>query len=72
MGELVPRGCISNALPVDNGLGLLWALDGRHLQKALQGLLVEEQAKEGGVAMVEEEDKEEDRRPSAAGRAVPL
>ena len=41
---------------------LLWAPDVWHLREVLRGLLVEEQAKEGGVAMVEEDNEEEDRR----------
>ena len=70
MGEPVPGGCIPNALPVDNSLAAPWAPDVRCLWEALQGLLAEVQAKEGGESMVEE-DKEKQRGPSASG-VVPL
>ena len=71
MGEPVPWGCMPNALPVDDGLGHPLFLDARNLWGGLRGLLVEGQAEEGGVA-VAEEDKEEERRPSAAGEAAPV
>ena len=70
-GEPVPRGCaIPNALPVDDGLGnFCGPQDVWHLREALRGLLAEEQAKEGGEAAVEEEDKEEQKRPLPSGVA---
>ena len=63
-----------NAPPVYDGLGDPWYLVVWRLWEALQGLLVEEQAKEGGVATVEEEEEEEDeeQRGPSAGRVVPL
>ena len=60
-----------NALPVDDGLGHPLFLDARNPRGGVQGLLVEGQAEEGGVA-VAEEDKEEERRPSVASEVAPV
>ena len=69
----MPRGCVPNALPIDDGLGLSWVPDVQHLWETLQGLLAEEQAEEGGVAVAEEEDEEDQRRRSfMAGMVVSL
>ena len=61
--EPVPRGCVTNELPIDNSLGTLWSPDVWYVWDALLGWLTE-QAKKGGMAMVEppmeEEDEEED------------
>ena len=65
----MPGGCVPNALPVENDLGLPWAPDVLRLLEALRGLLAEEQAEEGGMTAVEEEDKEEQRGPLASGAA---
>ena len=59
---------MTNALPTDNGMIIVWAPDLRHVREALLGLLAEEQAEEGGVATVEE-DEEEQRGPSVGGAA---
>ena len=73
MGELVPGECITNALPINNGMSVSWALDLRCVQVALLGLL-----EGGGVPAVElpmgEEDKEEEQRerPPVAGEVGPL
>ena len=73
-GPLVCRGagtreCVTNALPIDDGMSVAWGPDLRHMQEALLELLAERA--EAGVAVAEEEDKQEQRGPSA-GRAVPL
>ena len=70
-GELVPRGCVPNALPIDDGLGDPLFQDVQHLWEELRGLLAEEQAEEGGVAEAEE-DEEEEKRTSAAGETAPV
>ena len=76
-GELAPSECLKNALPIDNGMSVVWAPDLRHVWVALlEGLA--EQAEEGGKATagppMEEEDEEEDRRggSSVAGMVAPL
>ena len=53
----MPGGCVPNTLPVDDGLGNPLFPDVQRLWEELRGVLAEEQAKEGGVAEVEEEDK---------------
>ena len=56
MGDLVPRGCISGALPIVEGFGNPLFLDARHMQAELLELL-----EGGGLPTVElpvEEDKE--------------
>ena len=65
----MPRRCMTNTLPIDDGLGDPLFLDAQHLRGGLQGLFAEEQAEEGGVAVVEE-DEEEERRPSVTGGAA--
>ena len=72
VGEPVPGECVTNALPVNDGMSVLWAPDLQHIWEALLGLL-----EGGGVPMVElpmeEKDKEERRqRPSVAGKTAPL
>ena len=70
MGKPVPGGCMTNALPINNRMSELWASDLWHMQEVLQGLL------EGGrvpaVELLMEEEDEEERRPSTAGKMVPL
>ena len=53
-------------------MSVAWALDLWYMQEALLELLVE--PVEGGVALAEEQDKEEDwkRRSSVAGGVAPL
>ena len=73
----MPGGCVTNALPINDGLEISLSPDVWHMRDALQGWLAK-QAKEGGVAVVElpmgEEDEEEDwrREFSMAGGVVPL
>ena len=77
MGKLVPWGCITNEIPIDDSLGTPWSPDIQCMWDALQGWLAE-QAEEGGVAaaepLMEEDNKEEDRRrgSSVAGMVLPL
>ena len=58
----MPGECVTNALPIDDGLGSLWSLDVWHMWDALRELLMGEVAVEGGVAvgqpLLEEADKE--------------
>ena len=70
MGELVPGGCITSALPIDDGMSILWAPDCRRVEGTLLGLL------EGGgvptVELLEEEEEEEQReRPPMACEMAP-
>ena len=53
MGEPAPKECITNVLPVDDGMSTPWALDLQHVWEVLLGWLAK-QAKEGGEAVAEE------------------
>ena len=59
----MPGGCVTNTLPIDDGLGTLWSPDVQRVWDVLRGWLAE-QAEEGGVAAaelpMEEKDEEED------------
>ena len=72
----MPGECVTNALPVDDGMSTPWAPDLQHMLEALLGWLAE-QVEERGEAAVEEEDKEEDkeedqrRRSSMASGVAP-
>ena len=53
MGEVVPRECLVNALPTDDGSGTLSSPELSHAQEALQEVLTAEHATEGSVPMAE-------------------
>ena len=56
--KAVPREYITNALPVDDGWGILWSPVVRCMQDALKEFLVGEA--KGGLAMVEPLMEEEE------------
>ena len=63
---------VMSALPIDDRMSVLWALDPRHVQDELLGLL-----KRRGVPaekpLVEDNEEEKQKgRPPAAGEAGPL
>ena len=63
MGEVVPREYTTNALPTGNHLGTLSSPEFRHVQEALQEVLIVEHAMEGSAPTAEllrEEEEEEE------------
>ena len=82
MGEVVPRKCVTNALPTDNRLGTLLSTEFQHMWEALLEVLIAKHAVEKRAPiehpLIEEEEEgrrgvEEDwRRGSfSAGRLAP-
>ena len=60
-----------SALPINDRMSVLWALDSRHMQDELLGLL------EGGRVptvepLVEEDKEEQEERPPTTSEAEPL
>ena len=70
-GEPVPGECVTNPLPINDGISTSWALDLQRMQDTLWGLL------DGGempaLELLVEKDKEEEQRERTpmAGEAGP-
>ena len=60
LGEVVPRECITNALPTNDRSMIMSSSGFWHMWEELQEMLVVEHAMEGGAAMVETLMEEED------------